>query len=131
MTARAPRLCLALAAATLSPAAWACAGQTTQRAEGNPAACAKTSYQLTVHPTMIVSNERHSIAVRALADACGHQTAVRGAAVRLHGYRATTGSGGRCTLAVTLPTGHYLVRLYVHGRRVAHAPVSAIPVVAH
>jgi hypothetical protein len=31
---------------------------------------------------------------------------------------------------VKLVTGRYLIRLYVHGQPVAHAPVGAIPVVA-
>jgi len=133
--ARAPRVCLALAAAAmLCPAALACAGKPTHSASASAAgaaACAKTQYVLTVHPSTIVSNELHSLRVRALADSCGRQTAVRRAGIRLLGYRATTDSQGRCTLNVRLQTGHYFVRLYVHGYRVARTPVSAIPVVAH
>ena len=129
MRARAPRLCLALAAAMLCPTALACAGKTAD-ASGSTA-CANTRYLLTVNPGTIVSNELHQLHVHALLDSCGHQTPVRHAGVHLLGYRATTGSRGRCTLDVRLQTGRYLVRLYVHGHRVARAPVSAIPVVAH
>lgn len=132
MTRRGPKLCLALAAATISPAAVACAGNATRPATetASVVACARTQYVLTVHPTTIVSNERHELFVSALKDSCGHQAAVPGASVRLLGYRATTGSRGRCTLTVKLQTGRYAVRLYVHGQRVAHTSVSAIPVVA-
>lgn len=132
LRAHAQRLCLALAATTISQAAWACAGKATKPAAGSAsvAACAKTSYVLAVHPTTIVSNESHEIFAHAVKDSCGNLTPVRGASVRLLGYRAITGSRGRCTLTVNLQTGRYAVRLYVHGERVAHTSVSAIPVVA-
>lgn len=133
MRARAPRLCIALAAAMLCPAALACAGKTTQPLRSSAAAatpCAKTRYLLTVKPGTIISNELHELHVQALLNSCGHETAVRQARVRLLSYRATTNSRGRCTLDVRLMTGRYVVRLYVNGHRVAHAPVSAIPVVA-
>ena len=132
--ARAPRLSLALTAAMLCPAALACAGKPTRPATARAAAataCAKTRYLLTVNPSTIVSNELHQLHVQALLDSCGHQTAVRHASVRLLSDRATTNYRGRCTLDVRLQTGRYRVRLYVHGHRVARAPVSAIPVVAH
>jgi hypothetical protein len=117
----------------LCPAALACAGNPAR--SGNAATatattCGKT-YHLTVTPGTIISNELHQLHVQALSDSCGHQAAVPHASVRLLAYRATTNSRGRCTLDVRLQTGRYRVRLYVHGRRVAHAPVSAIPVVAH
>jgi hypothetical protein len=132
VSGRAPRLSLALATVAICPAVLACTGKATQQSnEGASAAtaCATTRYVLTAHPTTIVSNEYHRVFVRALADSCGHQAAVRGADVRLHGYGATTGPRGRCVLDVRLPTGHYLVRLYVHGHPVASTAVSAIPVV--
>jgi hypothetical protein len=118
----------------LSPAALACAGKPTRSANAATAratACAKTRYLLMVNPSTIISNELHQLHVQALSDSCGHQAAVRHASVRLLGYRATTNSRGRCTLDVRLQTGRYRVRLYLHGHRVARAPVSAIPVVAH
>jgi hypothetical protein len=118
----------------LCPVALACAGRSTQPANAATAgatACAKTRYLLTVTPSTIISNELHQLHVQALVAACGHQTAVRDARVRLLSYRATTNSRGRCTLNVRLQTGRYLVRLYVKGQRVARASVSAIPVVAH
>jgi hypothetical protein len=129
---RAARLCLVLVASTVSQAALACAGKATKSSaeSASVAACRATHYVLSVHPGTIVSNENHELFARALRDSCGHQTAVRRASVRLLGYRATTGSRGRCTLSVNLQTGRYTLRLYVHGRRVAHASVSAIPVVA-
>lgn len=113
----------------LCPTALACAGKTAD-ATGSTA-CAKTRYLLTVSPATIISNELHRLHVKALVDSCGHEAAVRRAGIRLLSYRATTNSRGRCTLDVRLQTGHYLVRLYVHGHSVARAPVSAIPVVAH
>ena len=134
MSRRAPRVCLALVTVTICPAALACAGKATQRAEQGASAsvaCANTRYLLSVSPTTTVSNERHSLLVRALADSCGRKTPVRRAGVRLDGYRATTGSRGRCTLYVRLMTGRYLVRLYVHAHPVARTSVSAIPLVAH
>jgi hypothetical protein len=94
------------------------------------AACARTRYVLTVHPGTIVANERHSLFIRALADSCGRQMPVRGAHVRLVAYQATTNLSGRCTLYVRLATGRYVVRLYVQGHRVAHTPVSAIPLLS-
>jgi hypothetical protein len=124
--ARAPRLWLALVAAISFPTALACAGPAGESA----AACATTRYLLKVHPTTIIANQLELLRVRALAGSCGHQTAVRRARVRLLGYRATTGPQGRCTLDVRLATGRYAVRLYVHSRKVAHASISAIPVVA-
>jgi hypothetical protein len=130
MSHRAPRLCLAFAA-MMTPTALACARTSTPRTgeRASAATCAKT-YLLAVHPSTIVSNENHQLFVRALADSCGQETAVHRASVRLLGYRATTGSRGRCTLNVNLQTGRYTIRLYVHGRRVAHTSVSAIPFVA-
>jgi hypothetical protein len=113
----------------LCPAALACAGPADGSAAG-ATACATTQYVVTVHPGTIVSNESHQLFVRALADSCGQETAVRRASVRLLGYRATTGSRGRCTLNVNLQTGRYAIRLYVNGHRVAHTSVSAIPLVA-
>jgi hypothetical protein len=130
---RAPRLCLALATVVISPTALACARNAASqrtRASASAAACTQKQYVLKVHPTTIVSNELHRVYVRALLDACGNQTPVRGAGVHLLTYRATTGSQGRCMLDVRLQTGKYLVRLYVRGQAVAHASVSAIPVVA-
>jgi hypothetical protein len=112
----------------LSPAAMACAGKTAD-ATGS-IACSNKRYLLTVSPSTIVSNELHQLHVQALLDSCGHRTAVRQASVRLLTYRAMTNSRGRCTLDVRLQTGHYRVRLYIRGHRVARAPVSAIPVVA-
>ena len=134
MSRRAPRVCLALVTVTICPAALACAGKATQRAEQGASAsvaCANTWYLLSVSPTTTVSNERHSLLVQALVDSCGRKTPVRRAGVRLDGYRATTDSRGRCTLYVRLMTGHYWVRLYVHGHPVARTSVSAIPLVAH
>jgi hypothetical protein len=127
-----PRLALVLATTAICPVALACARVSTQRADGSSAsvACATTRYLLKEQPSTIVSNEQHRLYVRALADSCGRQTPVRNAGVRLLGYRARTGSRGRCTLDVKLATGRYAIRLYVHGRRVAHTSVSAIPVVA-
>jgi hypothetical protein len=133
VTCRAPRLCLALASVILCPATLACAGKATQPADQSAAAsvaCAKTRYVLTVKPSTIVANERHSLLLRALAESCGRQTPVRGAHVRLLGYQATTNSRGRCTLEVRLATGRDLIRLYVHRHRVARTAVSAIPLVA-
>jgi hypothetical protein len=121
-----------LAAAMLCPAALACAGKTSHPATASAAAtlaCIQT-YVLTVQPSTIVSNEFHTIRAHAQSDCGGRQSPVRGATVRLLSYHAVTGSRGRCSLTVRLQTGRYLVRLYVHGNRVAHAPVSAIPVVA-
>lgn len=131
MRARAPRLGLALAVAMLCPAGLACAGKPSRSASAGTAACARTRYLLTVKPSTIVSNELHLLHVAAAVDSCGQRKAVRRASVRLLSYRATTNSLGRCTLDVRLQTGDYRVRLYVHGHRVASAPVSAIPVVAH
>jgi hypothetical protein len=130
---RSPTLCLALATTTICPPTLACARKPTKRTDESAsaaAACAKTRYLLTVHPSTIVANERQRLLVRALADSCGRQTAVRRAGVRLLGHRATTDSRGRCALDLRLPTGRYLVRLYVHDHPVARTPVNAIPLVA-
>jgi hypothetical protein len=109
----------------------ACSAQPHKPGGVTTAACRHTRYLLSVHPRTIVSNERHRLAVHATADACGHRTPARRARVRLGRHRATTDARGRATLIVRLPTGRYLVRLYVHRRLVARTRVSAIPNVSH
>jgi hypothetical protein len=84
-----------------------------------------------VKPRTIVSNERRHVRIQASRDACGHRTPVRRGRVTLAGRQGITDSRGRATLTVRLQTGRYLVRLYVHGRAVASARVTAIPNVSH
>ena len=79
---------------------------------------------LDVHPETIVAGERHRVNLHA---SCAHRVAVSGARVRLNGYRAITDRRGRATLTVRLPTGRYVVRLYVRRRLVAKARLNAIP----
>jgi hypothetical protein len=91
------------------------------------AACQSRFYELNVRPTTVVSNERHRVRFGATLAGCGHHAAVRGARVHLARYRATTDSRGRATLTVRLASGRYSARLYVHGKAVAHARLTAVP----
>jgi len=105
----------------------ACTNESQPSPGASAATCTKTRYTLTLHPRTIVSNERHRLTVRAVANACGRRRPAARARVRLGRHRAITDAHGRATLTVTLTTGRYSVRLYVRGRLVARARLSAIP----
>jgi hypothetical protein len=107
----------------------ACSVRERSAGTASAAACEKTRYLLSVRPRTTVSNERHRLSITAASDACGRRAAVRHAQVDLARYRATTDGHGHATLTVRLPTGRYLIRLYVHRRVVARTPVNAIPIV--
>jgi hypothetical protein len=107
----------------------ACAAHSRSEGAVVAATCTRTDYLLRVHPRTIVSNERHRLEIQASTNACGRGAPARGARVRLGRYHATTNAHGRATLTVQLPTGRYLVRLYVHQRLVARTSVNAIPYV--
>lgn len=116
-----------LASAILCSLLMACANQAQSKPAASSAACTRTRYILRVQPRTIVSNERHRLRAEAVADSCGHRRPAADARVRLRRHRAITDARGRATLTVRLPTGRYSVRLYVRGRLVARARVSAIP----
>lgn len=125
---RTARVAIALATLVLLTPELAC-GARQGSAGPAGAACATTHYLLSVRPRTTVSNERHRLWITAASTGCGRRAPVRSARVGLARYRATTDAHGRATLTVRLPTGRYLIRLYVHRRLVARTPVSVIPIV--
>jgi hypothetical protein len=120
-----------LATAVMSAPQVACGAHARGDSTVTAAACMRTRYLLTVHPGTMTSNEQHTLEFQATANACGHRAPVRGAGVRLGGYRATTDAHGRARVTVRLQTGRYLVGLLVPGRVVARAHVWAIPNVSN
>jgi hypothetical protein len=126
---RIARVAMVVAIPILLTPQLACAVHQRSAGPGSAVACEKTRYLLSVRPRTTVSNERHRLSITAASHACGRRAAVRHALVDLGRYRATTDGHGRATLTVRLPTGLYLIRLYVHRRVVARTPVDAIPIV--
>lgn len=127
VTCRVKNVAAVLAAAVIIAPQIACAAHANGGGTVAAAGCTRTAYRLTVQPVTTTSNEQHALEFRATANVCGHRVPVRGAGVRLGSYRMTTDAHGRARLVARLQTGRYLVRLFVHGRVVAHAHVWAIP----